>query len=117
MKRDPAYLLDIATVCSNIAELMEGATKQQFLTEKRIHFSVVYEIVILGEIVKRLSPEFRETHPKIPWKQIAGMRDKLIHDYNQVDLNLTWQVANSQIPNLLEFILPLLPIEDSEELD
>lgn len=117
MKRDPAYLLDIATVCSNIAELMEGATKQQFLTEKRIHFSVVYEIAILGEIVKSLSPEFRETHPKIPWKQIAGMRDKLIHDYNQVDLNLTWQVANSQIPNLLEFILPLLPIEDSEELD
>ena len=117
MKRDPAYLLDIATVCSNIAELMEGATKQQFLAEKRIHFSVVYEIAILGEIVKRLSSEFRETHPEIPWKQIAGMRDKLIHDYNQVDLNLTWRVANSQIPNLLEFILPLLPTEDSEELD
>jgi len=114
MKRDPAYLLDIATVCSNIAELLEGATKQQFLVEKRIHFSVVYEIAILGEIVKRLSPEFRETHPEILWKQIAGMRDKLIHDYNQVDLNLTWQVAKSQIPNLLEFILPLLPTEDSE---
>lgn len=46
MKRDPAYLLDIATVCSNIAELMEVATKQQFLAEKRIHFSVVYEIAI-----------------------------------------------------------------------
>jgi uncharacterized protein with HEPN domain len=117
MKRDPAYLLDIATICSNIAELMEGATKHQFLEEKRIHFSVVYEIAILGEIVKRLSSEFRETHPEIPWKQIAGMRDKLIHDYNQIDLNLTWQVANSQIPNLLEVILPLLPTEDSEELD
>lgn len=116
MQRDPAYLLDIATICSNIAELMEGSTKQQFLTEKRIHFSVVYEIAILGEIVKHLSPEFREIHPEIPWKQIAGMRDKLIHDYNQVDLNLTWQVANSQIPNLLEFILPLLPTEDNAEL-
>jgi len=116
MQRDPAYLLDIATICSNIAELMEGAIKQKFLTEKRIHFSVVYEIEILGEIVKRLSPEFREIHPEIPWKQIAGMRDKLIHDYNQVDLNLTWQVANSQIPNLLEFILPLLPTEDNAEL-
>jgi uncharacterized protein with HEPN domain len=56
MKRDPAYLLDIATVCSNIVELMSGATKQQFVAEKRIHFSVLYEIAILGEIVKRLSP-------------------------------------------------------------
>ncbi len=112
MNKDPAYLLDIATVCFNIIEIMEGATQESFLVDKRIHFSILYEIAILGEIVKRLSPEFRENNPEIQWKQIAGMRDKLVHDYNQVDLNLAWQVTQSQIPQLLEFVLPLLPQED-----
>jgi uncharacterized protein with HEPN domain len=62
--------------------------------------------------VKRLSSQFRQENPNIAWKQIAGMRDKLIHDYNEVDLDLTWEVTQTDIPALLEFILPLLPPEE-----
>lgn len=49
--------------------------------------------MVIGEIVKRLSSEFRQDHPEIPWKQIAEMWDKLVHDYNKVDLDLTWEVT------------------------
>jgi uncharacterized protein with HEPN domain len=111
MNRDLSYLLDIANTCRTILELLEGINKELFLVDKRTHLAILYEITITGEIVKRLSPEFRQEYPEIPWKQIAGMRDKLVHDYNKVDLDLTWEVTQSSIPELLNFVLPLLPQE------
>ncbi len=112
MNRDLAYLLDISVTCSTIVELLEGMDESAFLVDKRTHLAVLYEIIVTGEIVKRLSPEFRQTHPEIPWKQIAGMSDRLVHDYNKVDLDLTWEVTQSSIPELLEFVRSLLPQED-----
>lgn len=59
--------------------------------------------------MKRLSPGFRENHPQIQWRQIAGMRDRLVHDYDEVKLDLVWQVVINYIPELLTYITPLLP--------
>ncbi|MGA7935418.1 MAG: DUF86 domain-containing protein [Kovacikia sp.] len=109
MNRDQTYLIDIATTCQTVIELIQGMNQSSFVEDKRTHLAVLYEITIIGEIVKRLSPEFRQSHPEIPWKQMAGMRDKLVHDYNKVDLDLTWEVTQSSIHELLEFVLPLLP--------
>lgn len=72
----------------------------------------MYEITIIGEVVKKLSIEFRENNPKIQWRQIAGMRDKLIHDYDEVKLDLVWLVVKSYVPEILSYITPLLPTED-----
>jgi uncharacterized protein with HEPN domain len=98
MNRDLSYLLDIAETCSTIIELIQEMDQASFVSDKRTHLAVLYEITITGEIVKRLSLEFRQQYPEIPWKQIAGMRDKLVHDYNRVDLDLTWEVTQSSIP-------------------
>ena len=111
MNRDLSYLLDIASTCGTILELLKGINKDLFIADKRTHLAILYEVTIVGEIVKRLSPEFRQEYPEIPWKQIAGMRDKLVHDYNKVDLDLAWEVTQSSIPELLNFVLPLLPQE------
>lgn len=111
MNRDQTYLIDIATTCQTVIELIQGMSQSSFVADKRTHLAVLYEITVTGEIVKRLSPEFRQSHPEIQWKQIAGMRDKLVHDYNKVDLDLTWEVTQSSIPELLEFVLPFLPQE------
>jgi len=89
-------------------------SKASFLLDKRTHLAVLYEITITGEVVKRLSPEFRQEYPEILWKQIAGIRDKLVHNYNKVDLDLTWEVTQSSIPELLEFVLPFLPQDESQ---
>lgn len=115
MNRDRAYLLDISITCSTIVELLEEMSKLSFVIDKRTHLAVLYEIIVVGEIVKRLSLEFRQSHLEIPWKQIAGMRDKLVHEYNKVDLDLTWEVTQSSIPELLAFVLPLLPQNEIEE--
>jgi uncharacterized protein with HEPN domain len=58
----------------------------------------------MGEATKRISETFKEKHPEVPWKDMAGMRDKLIHDYIDVDLNIVYQTVAVDIPNLLPVV-------------
>jgi uncharacterized protein with HEPN domain len=66
---------------------------------------------VIGEAVKRLSEEFRARHPEIPWARIAGMRDKLIHQYDAVDLDEVWKTVTKDIAPLISFLEPLVPPE------
>ena len=68
--------------------------------------------MIMGEAVKRLSADFRADHPEIPWVLIAGMRDKLIHGYDIVDLDRVWKTTEKDVPELLSLIEPLLPKQE-----
>jgi uncharacterized protein with HEPN domain len=65
--------------------------------------------MILGESVKRLSDRFRETHDHVPWADAARMRDRLIHGYDAIDLDIVWQAATKEAPGFLDQIKPLLP--------
>lgn len=112
MNQDPSYLLDIARLCQTILRLTHNMTEQEFQNDERTQLAVLYEITILGEVVKRLSQEFRDQHSIIEWKKIAGMRDRLVHDYDEVKLDLVWRVVKSNIPQLLDYTSPLLPVED-----
>lgn len=86
--------------------------EQTFRQDEKTQFAVLYAITILGEVVKRLSSNFRSDHPTIPWREIAGMRDKMVHDYQKVNIDLVWQVIQHDIPQLLAYITPLLPTEE-----
>jgi uncharacterized protein with HEPN domain len=70
-------------------------------------------IAIIGEATKRLSKDFREKYPTIPWKDIAGMRDVITHDYDEVDLDEVWIVVNTNLPELLNYIEPLISLGDT----
>jgi uncharacterized protein with HEPN domain len=109
MNRDPSYLLDIHKYAQDILLCVDGIDEATFTTDLKTQYAVLYGITILGEAVKRLSPEFRSQNPQIPWKQIAGMRDKLIHDYRQINILQVWQVTQTSIPDLITQIQPLLP--------
>ena len=109
MNRDESYLLDIARFAQEAQELVEGMDAETFAMDRKAQLAVLYEITILGEAVKRLSPEFRRQHPAVAWKQIAGMRDKVIHDYREVNIPRVWQTLQTNIPELLKYIEPLLP--------
>jgi len=87
-------------------------TEAEFQHDERTQLAILYEITILGEVVKRLSAEFRNQHSNIEWRKIAGMRDRLVHDYDEVKLDLVWQVLKTSIPELLAYITQLLPIEE-----
>ena len=70
--------------------------------------AVVRNLEIIGEAVKRLSPDLTGAHSDVPWRQIAGMRDKLIHDYFGVDLDLVWAVVEQELPTLRTRIAAML---------
>jgi uncharacterized protein with HEPN domain len=77
------------------------------------HSAIVRQIEIVGEATKRLSEEFRNSQPEIPWRSMAGMRDVVIHGYDHVDLEEVWKVAETDIPKLIISLEPLVPPEES----
>lgn len=111
MPRDDATLLDIAKAAQLARSFVAGLDKDGFLKDAKTQAAVIHEILILGEATKRLSEDVTNAHPSIPWRRMAGMRDKLIHEYDRVDLNLVWEVVTSELPRLVERLRPLLPAE------
>ncbi|MGL5083910.1 MAG: HepT-like ribonuclease domain-containing protein [Microcoleaceae cyanobacterium] len=112
MNQDKSYLLDIAKLCQTILRLTDNMSEVEFQNDERTQLAILYEITILGEVVKRLSPEFRDQYSEVEWRKIAGMRDRLVHDYDEVKLDLVWEVLKTKIPELLAYITPFLPAEE-----
>ncbi|MBI2845049.1 MAG: DUF86 domain-containing protein [Chloroflexi bacterium] len=111
MSRDEGALLDIARAAQLIMEFTEGLDRESFLRDAKTQSAVLHQLLVLGEAVKRLSPEFRGKKPGVPWAAIAGMRDVLIHEYDEVDLEEVWRAARRDVPDLLRLVQPLLPRE------
>lgn len=109
MHRDEAVLLDIARAARLVLEFKQGMDKAAFLQDIKTQSSVLHQLMVMGEAAKRLSEDFRTCHPEIPWGLIAGMRDKLIHGYDIVDLDEVWKTADRDVPDLLSSLESLLP--------
>ncbi|MBO1348950.1 MAG: DUF86 domain-containing protein [Hormoscilla sp. GUM202] len=106
---DLSYLVDILAAAQLVRSFVEGADPDMFETDMMRNSAVIRQLEIIGEATKRISEEFRTNHPEISWRQMAGMRDVLIHDYDDVDLHEVWNVATISIPELIEQIEPLVP--------
>ncbi len=109
MSRDDASLLDIAGAAELILRFIGNMEEADFQQDEKTQSAVLHQILIIGEATKRVSSEFREQHPDIPWKLMAGMRDVVIHAYDSVDLSQVWKTATVEVPDLLGSIQPLLP--------
>ena len=112
MARDQATLLDIARAARLVLEFKQGLDKAAFLQDFKTQSAILHQLMVMGEAVKRLSPDIRARHPEIPWSLVAGMRDKLIHGYDIVDLDEVWRTADVDVPDLLSLIEPLLPKQE-----
>ncbi|MEZ5336618.1 MAG: DUF86 domain-containing protein [Methanolobus sp.] len=108
MKHDSVFLKHILDAINQIEEYTEGMSFEDFLEKRLVQDAVIRQLEIIGEATKNLSPDTTERFPQIPWKEIAGMRDKLIHAYFGVDIEEVWNTAKRDIPELYTVVLSIV---------
>ncbi len=116
MKKDAIiYLKHILDCINKIKEYTKGINEAEFLKSTLIQDGVIRNFEIIGEATKQLDQDFRVKYPQIEWKKLAGMRDKLIHDYIGVDLWAVWGVVETILPDLDIQIAKIIEIESSQQ--
>jgi len=109
MQRDTALLLDMFRAASQIAQFKGEMDFEQFRTDAKTQSALIHQFLLIGEVAKLISDDFKKSNPSIPWSAMARMRDKLIHHYRGVDLREIWNAAEVEIPRLIKFLEKHLP--------
>lgn len=113
MWRDEGLLLDIVESARRILRFTEDVDETQFLVDELVQSAVIRQIEIIGEAAGRVSTAFRVEHPEVPWAMMVAMRNRMIHGYAKVRMEIVWATVRQDIPRLMEQIIPLLPPDAS----
>ena len=103
-KTDTDFLLHITEAIYRTIIYTNGMTYEEFIQDTKTHDAVIRNIEIIGEAVKNLSDDIKTVYDEIPWKNMAGMRDKLIHHYFGVNFSIVWNVVQNEFPFISEQI-------------
>ncbi len=116
-KRDKLFLNDILECCQKIEKFLEGKTKEDFLATEILQDALARNVEIIGEAAKNLSEEICQANPQLPWRDIMRMRDKIVHHYFRVNLNVIWQTVTEDVPHLKIEVQKILTNYDDSETE
>jgi uncharacterized protein with HEPN domain len=96
-KSDLAYTDHIINCIKKIRKFVKGIDKKEFAKNELIQDAIIRNFEVIGEASKKISPDFKKVYNNIPWKEISGMRDKLIHDYLGIDIDVIWKTIEQDL--------------------
>jgi len=99
-RTDSELLADISEAIHRIQQYISDMTYDNFLKDKRTQDAVVRNLEIIGEAAKNLSGDIIKRYPQIPWKKLSGVRDRLIHHYFGVNLDIVWAISYQELPDI-----------------
>ena len=111
MRRDDAWLLDMLLAARNAVKFAAPLTFPEFENDDLNQLAILKSIEIIGEAASRISEETKARHPNIPWTQIVGMRNRIVHGYFAIRLDRVWQTVQDDLPPLIAQLEPLVPPE------
>ena len=109
MWRDEAWVLDMLAAARRAKEHVAGLSEEELLASGLHQDAIVRQLEVLGEAASNVSKAFRDEHTAIPWPQIVGMRNRLIHEYFRVDLVVVWSVVKDELPPLIVQLESIVP--------
>jgi len=109
--RDPKYLLDMLLAANDALGVVADLTQVQFEQNRTAQLAAAHAPQIIGEAANRVSRQTQELHPQIPWRQMIGMRNHLVHDYGHVDPEIVWDTLQRHVPELIAGLKPPIPPE------
>ncbi len=114
MWRDPSLLLDMLQAAQNAERFMTGVSRQDFDTDTKTQYAVLRALGIVGEAAGSVSEETRTQHPEIDWPNLVSLRNRLIHEYFRVDLDIVWEIVATEFVPLIQQLKAIVPAEGAE---
>lgn len=108
MQRDRAHLFDIVDSARLAVSYLESISQADFFRDIQLQDSVIRRIEIIGEATRRLGPETRKQFDRLPWHEIVGMRNRLTHEYDDIDLRVVWRTVKRDLPQLIAALEPYI---------
>ncbi len=113
MKSDEAFLLDMLNAAKEASGLAADISQEAFKVSRLHQLAITKALEIIGEAAARVSLEYQRSHPEIPWREIIGMRNRMIHGYFDINYDVVWETAKRNAVELITLIAPLVPPEES----
>ena len=111
MSTDDSWLLDMLTYARLARERIADVTREEFLADVDKHLAVTHLVMIIGEAAAQVSNERRAALPAVPWGQIVGTRNRIVHHYFKVDFEILWNIVENDLPTLIAQLEPEVPPE------